>query len=110
MTVALSGMSGPMAKFSARAPETAREARALRGFVFALGILMIAAPAFAADTGRDREHDYDPPVPGTYPLPLIKPAAGGALIDSAGKSLDLRELTKDRITVLSFIYTRCADG
>jgi len=98
------------AKFPVRALGTSREVRALPGFVFALGILVIAGSVFAADLGRDRDHDYDAPVPGTYALPVVKPAAGGPLIDSAGKSVDLRDLTHGRITVLSFIYTRCADG
>jgi len=61
-----------------------------------------------ADTGRTSDYDYDTPQPGTYALPIIKSAADGAVLDSAGQSLRLAELTHDRITVLSFIYTRCA--
>jgi protein SCO1/2 len=57
---------------------------------------------------RDSDYDYDPPVPGSYSLPVVKAAADGALLDSDGKSLNLRDLTHGRITVLSFIYTRCA--
>lgn len=57
---------------------------------------------------RDSDYDYDPPVPGSYSLPVVKPAGDGALLDSEGKSLSLRDLTHGRITVLSFIYTRCA--
>ena len=67
-----------------------------------------ASIAFAAD--RDPDYDYDPPAPGTYKLPVIKPAADGALFDSTGKQTSLRDLTHGRITVLSFIYTRCAAG
>jgi protein SCO1/2 len=62
----------------------------------------------AADSPRDEDYDYDPPLPGSYSLPVIKHAAGGALLDTNNKSLDLRDLTHGRITVLSFIYTRCA--
>ena len=62
----------------------------------------------AADSPRGEDYDYDPPLPGSYSLPVIKPAAGGALLDTNNKPIDLRELTRDRITVLSFIYTRCA--
>ena len=58
--------------------------------------------------GRDSDYDYNPPVPGSYALPVIKPAPDGAIIDSNSKSLNLAELTHGRITVLSFIYTRCA--
>ncbi|HEY4282249.1 MAG TPA: SCO family protein [Chthoniobacterales bacterium] len=66
--------------------------------------------ANAVDFPRDKEHDYDPPTPGSYNLPVIRPATGGGLVDSTGKSVDLRELVHGRITVLSFIYTRCAAG
>ena len=64
----------------------------------------------AADNvlSRDKDYDYDPPVPGSYALPVVKVAPDGAVIDSAGRSLNLRDLTHGRITVLSFIYTRCA--
>src|SRR5882672_2129609 len=66
--------------------------------------------AIAADTvsSHDADYDYDPPVAGSYVLPVIKVAPDGAIIDSDSKSLNLRELTHGRITVLSFIYTRCA--
>jgi protein SCO1 len=57
---------------------------------------------------HDSDYDYDPPVPGSYALPVIKLAPDGAIIDSNSKSLNLGELTHGRITVLSFIYTRCA--
>jgi cytochrome oxidase Cu insertion factor (SCO1/SenC/PrrC family) len=62
----------------------------------------------AADLPHDSDYDYDPPVPGSYGLPVVKAAADGAIFDSNGKSLNLRDLTHGRITVLSFIYTRCA--
>jgi protein SCO1 len=66
--------------------------------------------AFAADTvvSHDQDYDYNPPMPGSYTLPVIKVASDGAIIDSTSKALTLRELTHGRITVLSFIYTRCA--
>ncbi len=76
---------------------------------FGAAFLLVGnALCFAADTSRTPGHDYDAPAPGTYALPVIKPAADGALVDSAGKSVRLTELTRGRITVLSFIYTRCA--
>ncbi|MCI0642043.1 MAG: SCO family protein [Gemmataceae bacterium] len=50
---------------------------------------------------------YEVPKPGTYALPVIKAAADGAVVDSQGRALRLRELTRGRVTVLSFIYTRC---
>ena len=78
----------------------------------AIGLTLAAAGSFtslpAQTFSRDRDHDYDPPVPGSYTLPVIKSAAGGALIDSSGAAIQLDELTRGRVTVLSFIYTRCA--
>src|SRR6516225_2026852 len=67
------------------------------------------ASALADDfVQRDEDHDYDAPAPGSYSLPVIKIAPDGGLLDSDGKPLTLRDLTRGRITVLSFIYTRCA--
>jgi len=57
---------------------------------------------------HDQDFDYDPPVAGSYALPVIKVAPDGEIIASDSKSLNLRQLTHGRITVLSFIYTRCA--
>ena len=68
----------------------------------------LALTTVTAETVRDSDYDYDPPTPGSYALPVVKTAADGAIIDSSGKQLNLRDLTHGRITVLSFIYTRCA--
>jgi protein SCO1 len=62
----------------------------------------------AGDLPRTRDYDYDVPTPGSYTLPVVKPAADGEVWDSKGQTLRLRELTRGRITVMSFIYTRCA--
>lgn len=59
---------------------------------------------------RDADYDYDAPVSGTYELPVIKRAADGALVDSNGNATRLSSLTVGKITVLSFIYTRCGDA
>lgn len=64
----------------------------------------------AADPSRAADYDYDPPAPGTYTLPQIKPAADGEVLDTKGAPRRLREFTLGRVTVLSFIYTRCADA
>ena len=73
-------------------------------------VILLAAAAFATDLPRDPDYDYDPPAPGSYTLPVVKTAGDGALLDSSGKSVNLRDLTHGRVTVLSFIYTRCAAG
>ncbi|HTD87995.1 MAG TPA: SCO family protein [Candidatus Binatia bacterium] len=68
---------------------------------------LLAAPGGAADLSRTTEQDYDPPTPGTYALPTVKKAADGDVLDTHGKPLRLGDVTRGRITVLSFIYTRC---
>jgi len=57
---------------------------------------------------READYDYDAPVPGSYSLPVVKVAPDGGLLESNGKSVNLRDLIRGRVTVLSFIYTRCA--
>jgi protein SCO1/2 len=81
-----------------------------RVLALALAVLCAAVVFVAADNvfSHDDDYDYDPPVPGSYNLPVVKAAPDGAIIDSDSKSLDLSDLTHGRITVLSFIYTRCA--
>ena len=71
-------------------------------------ILSSACLSIAADFARDPDYDYDPPRPGSYTLPVVKLASDGALLDTDNNPVNLRDLTRGRITVLSFIYTRCA--
>lgn len=95
----------------ARRSREANGARAmLRNVVFLIFILSAAGITAAAGNPlpRDSDYDYDPPVPGSYTLPVVKGAGDGALLDSDGKPIHLRDLTHGRVTVLSFIYTRCA--
>ena len=79
-------------------------------FLLAFTLLLSAIGSAAAGEilTRDPNHDYDPPVPGSYSLPVIKVAPDGNLLDSNGRSSSLRDLTHGRVTILSFIYTRCA--
>ena len=81
-----------------------------RALIVALAVFSATIASVSADSNspRDSDYDYDPPVPGSYSLPVVKPAADGALLDSNAKVINLRDLTRGRITVLSFIYTRCA--
>ena len=82
---------------------------AMLGLLSLTYILLSVNLTSAADLPRDSDYDYDPPVPGSYSLPVVKAAADGAIFDSNGKPLNLRDLTQGRITILSFIYTRCAE-
>jgi cytochrome oxidase Cu insertion factor (SCO1/SenC/PrrC family) len=68
----------------------------------------LGGTALATDLPRSGDYDYVPPAPGSYTLPVVKSAADGEVLDSTGRPLHLRELTRGRVTVLSFIYTRCA--
>src|SRR5438309_4955158 len=68
----------------------------------------VGGAVFAAEPPRPSDYDYDPPVPGSYALPAVKPAADGDVLDSTGRPLRLHELTRGGVTVMSFIYTRCA--
>lgn len=78
-----------------------------------IALLLLAAVQGHEDSPlleRSAGHDYEAPVPGSYELPRIKQASGGPVVDSSGKQLDLAEVTRGKVTVLSFIYSRCADA
>jgi protein SCO1 len=79
----------------------------------AVSLVFVFVGAIATATAgeifsRDADHDYDAPAPGSYQLPVIKVAPDGAVLDSNGKGEHLRDVFRGRVTVLSFIYTRCA--
>jgi cytochrome oxidase Cu insertion factor (SCO1/SenC/PrrC family) len=69
---------------------------------------VLITSALAGDLQRTADYDYDAPIAGSYALPIVKAAADGDVLDSRSRQLRLRELTHGRITVMSFIYTRCA--
>ncbi|MBY5993914.1 SCO family protein [Ferrimonas balearica] len=52
---------------------------------------------------------YPLPAPGSYPLPPLGPASDGQVVDETGQATSLHRLFDDKLTVLSFIYTRCPD-
>ena len=63
---------------------------------------VILAPGYAA-------LEYSAPVAGTYSLPRLGAAFDGPYLDSLAGRGRLRELFRDRVTLLSFIYTQCDD-
>lgn len=69
-----------------------------------------AASRDAAGASRTPEFDYDIPRPGTYRLPPILTATDGAVLDTAGKRLRLRQALDGKIALLSLIYTQCGDA
>lgn len=86
----------------------------MKTLLLAMSLCVLSA-AQAADVrpelslARTAEYDYDVPEPGTYKLPVLKPAADGAVLGADGKPIRLHDLGDGRIVVLSFIYTRCTD-
>jgi cytochrome oxidase Cu insertion factor (SCO1/SenC/PrrC family) len=70
-----------------------------------------AAPApVEAPAGRAAEFDFEAPIPGSYRLPVIKPAPDGAVLDAAGAERRLHRLMAGKVVVLSFVYTQCSDA
>jgi len=63
----------------------------------------------ARPSGPASAYAFALPEPGSYRLPPIRTAAGGSVLTEEGTSADLAALLRGRITVFSFIYTRCAD-
>jgi len=59
--------------------------------------------------GRTDEYDYDAPMPGSYDLPVLQDASDGTVLAPNGRPVQLHELLDGRVTILSFIYTRCSD-
>jgi len=53
--------------------------------------------------------DFQPPAAGTYELHRIMRAGDGVVLDIDGKRHRLSEYTRDKVTVLSFMYSSCND-
>jgi protein SCO1/2 len=79
--------------------------------VAALVLAMVAAagPATAHEGAALPPLDFEPPAPGTYTLHRILTAPDGEVLDLDGRPRRLRELTRERITLLGLVYTTCAD-
>ncbi len=52
---------------------------------------------------------YATPIPATYALPVVGPAADGRIREDTGRATSLHALFADHLVVLSFIYTNCTD-
>jgi cytochrome oxidase Cu insertion factor (SCO1/SenC/PrrC family) len=75
----------------------------------ALTVWLAAAPAVAHEAARLPRLDFDPPRPGTYTLHRIMRAPDGEVVGLDGRAHRLSEFTRERITLLGFIYTTCTD-
>ena len=54
--------------------------------------------------------EYAPPEPGTYTLPPIDDVADHPLVGSDGRPTTLYAVTRDRVAVVAFVYTSCAEA
>src|SRR5215210_5468426 len=74
-------------------------------------VSIAAVTSIAGDlmTRRTAEYDYAVPAPGEYILPRLQAAADGTVLGTNNVPVKLHEIMRDRVVVLSFIYTRCND-
>lgn len=79
-----------------------------------LALALLHAGAAAADGSHGAatapaQMDFVPPAPGSYQLQRIMRAADGRVLDTGGRVHDLSGFTGGKVTLLSFIYSSCAD-
>jgi protein SCO1 len=77
--------------------------------LFACSVSGNAHEAGQPHSGPADQYVYALPAPGSYELPGIKLAADGGVLDEKGRPRRLDELTRDKITVMAFVYTQCSD-
>ncbi len=78
----------------------------LAGLALLVGPAALAARVLASD---GPQLDFVPPAPGTYRLHRIMRAPEGRVLTVDGRAAPLSQFTRERITLLGFIYTTCAD-
>lgn len=72
--------------------------------------LLVTSAAYAHPVGESLPRlDYLPPAPGSYQLHRIMPAPDGPVLNVDGRVQSLSQFTGDKMTLLGFIYTSCAD-
>ena len=81
----------------------------------ARAIALLAALASVPICGAHRgeplaKPDFIAPAPGTYTLHRIMAAPEGRVLGIDGRTQPLSRYTRDRITLLGFIYTTCIDS
>ena len=82
----------------------------MRGFRVCVAICsLFATLSFAHEAEPLKSLDFVPPPPGSYELQRIMPVPNGTVLDVNGKAKSLKVFTRGKITLLSFIYTSCAD-
>ncbi len=72
-------------------------------------LLLLPIVVFAQEAEPLTSLTFTPPKAGSYQLQRIMPVPEGTVLDVDGKEKSLEAFTRDQITLLSFIYTSCAD-
>jgi cytochrome oxidase Cu insertion factor (SCO1/SenC/PrrC family) len=80
-----------------------------RALAAVLAALTCALPASAHEPAPLPALDFEPPAPGTYTLHRIMAAPDGEVLGLDGRPQRLARFTRERITLLGFIYTTCMD-
>lgn len=99
-----------------------RIALALAGFLLAAGALSAwtlglgrggpmagGGTSFSSVFEPREEFQFEPPTPGSYTLHAIKTAPDGEVLDIHGNTRTLAEITKGKISLVSFVYLNCGD-
>lgn len=58
---------------------------------------------------QSEEFQFEPPAPGSYVLNRIKTAPDGTVLDIDGQQHSLSDITKGKISLVSFVYLTCGD-
>ena len=66
-------------------------------------------PPIASVFESSEEFQFDPPAPGSYVLHRIKAAPDGEVLDRLGNATTLSEITRGKISLVSFVYLNCGD-
>jgi protein SCO1 len=69
----------------------------------------LTALASSHEVGSLPALDFDPPPAGSYQLHRIMAAPDGEVVGIDGRAQRLSQFTRNRITLLGFIYTTCVD-
>jgi cytochrome oxidase Cu insertion factor (SCO1/SenC/PrrC family) len=69
---------------------------------------LVGSPA--GEAPLERRLEFEAPTPGTYQLPVIKPAPDGTVLDARGAERRLHHVMAGKVVVLSFVYTQCSDA
>jgi protein SCO1/2 len=84
--------------------------RVARISLLAAANLLFASACHSHEIAFPDRMDFVPPAAGTYKLERIMAAPRGKVLDIDGKERKFVSYTTGKVTLLSFIYTHCADA